>query len=235
LIEAGAESMDVLASRIQRIGYRTLRAKTTEEAHQALVDPRLCLGAVVIPPDLPALSLRGALRALRDASSRRDLPFLVTGPRPHFERRRELAQAGATFALFDPVDAHTLRFQVNRALAASAGPWRERRVARAPASWGVELRAERRKKEARAYTVSSRGAFLATPTPFLRNTVIKLMLPVEADLLMLRARVMMTNVPGNLMQKKLPVGMGVRFEEAEPEAEAILQLYAEQRLRKLSV
>ena len=74
LIDAGSESMHVLASRVRRLGYPVVRAKTTEEAKQLLCDPRYAVGAAVIPPDLPATNLRAALEALRQ------LPASSTSP-----------------------------------------------------------------------------------------------------------------------------------------------------------
>ena len=48
-------------------------------------------------------------------------------------------------------------------------------------------------------------------------------------------RVVFTNVPGNLMKRNLPVGMGVRFQGTSPETKAFLQIYAEECRRGLAV
>jgi hypothetical protein len=45
----------------------------------------------------------------------------------------------------------------------------------------------------------------------------------------------MTNVPGNLMRRNLPVGMGVSFTATPVEHEAALQMYAEDRFRQLEL
>lgn len=235
LIDAGASPMELLASRIRRLGYRAVRAKTTEEAHHLLVDPRFQIGAAVVPPDLPALDLRGALGALRTLAVGGTLPLLAHGPRPFSERRRELANAGVQYALWEPIDAHSLRFQLNRALAGEVPLRGMRRALRAPASWPVEPRIGKRAKPARVYTVSSRGSFLATSAPALRGTPVELTLPLPAGTVHATGRVVLTNVPGNLMKKNLPSGMAVMFENATGDAEALLQIYAEERLRELEV
>jgi hypothetical protein len=49
----------------------------------------------------------------------------------------------------------------------------------------------------------------------------------------LAAHVVMTNVPGNLQHKNLPVGMGVRFENPPVDAEARLHVFAQERLSDL--
>ena len=235
LIDAGSESMHVLASRIRRLDYLVVRAKTTEEARQLLCDPRYSVGAAVIPPDLPAANLRNALEALRKTSVAESLAFLASGSRPPSKRRRELAHAGVEFALWEPVDAHTLRFQINQAMAGHIPRSSRRRALRAPASWPVELRVGRRVKEARVYSISAKGAFLATPAPALRRTVVVAKIPLPMATVSTTGRVVFTNVPGNLMKRNLPVGMGVRFQGTSPETKAFLQIYAEERRRRLAV
>jgi len=235
LIDVGRESMHVLASRVRRLGYLVVRAKTTEEAKQLLCDPRYAVSAAVIPPDLPATNLRTALEALRQLSAVEHLAFLVSGSRPPSGRRSELKDAGAEFALWEPVDAHALRFQINKAMAGHIPQPSRRRALRAPASWPVDLRAGRRHKEARVYTISAKGAFLATPAPALRRTIVvpKMALPMAT--VRATGRVVFTNVPGNLMKRSLPVGMAVRFEGTPPETEALFQIYAEVRHCALEV
>jgi CheY-like chemotaxis protein len=229
LIDAGGESMHVLASRVRRLGYLVVRAKTTEEAKQLLCDPRYAVSAAVIPPDLPVANLRTALEALRRLPAVEHLAFLVSGRRPSSGRRRELKDAGAEFALWEPVDAHTLRFQINQAMAGHVPRASRRRALRAPASWPVDLRVGRRHKEARVYTISAKGAFLATPAPALPRTIVVAKMALPMATVRATGRVVFTNVPGNLMKRSLPVGMAVRFEGTPPETEALLQMYAEVR------
>lgn len=235
LVDAGEEPMQVLASRVRRLGYLVVRAKTTEEAKQILCDPRYAVSAAVIPSDLPTANLRTALEALRKLSASPHLGFLVTGGRPTSDRRRDLAHAGVELALWEPVDAHTLRFQINRALAGHIPRASRRRALRAPASWTLDLHMGRRHKEARVYAISAKGAFLATPAPALRRTVVAAEFPLPMGTVRASGSVVLTNVPGNLMKHSLPVGMAVRFENTSPETEALLQIYAEQRHRALEV
>ena len=235
LVDAGEEPMHVLASRVRRLGYLVVRAKTTEEAKQLLCDPRYAVSAVVIPSDLPAANLGTALEALRKLSAVEHLAFLVTGSRPPSDTRRDLAQAGVELALWEPVDAHALRFQINRAMAGYIPRASRRRALRAPASWSVDLHMGRRHKEARVYAISAKGAFLATPAPALRRTIVAAEFPLPMGTVRATGPVVFTNVPGNLMKHSLPVGMAVRFEGTSPETEALLQIYAEQRHRSLEI
>jgi hypothetical protein len=43
----------------------------------------------------------------------------------------------------------------------------------------------------------------------------------------------MTNVPGNVMKRNLPFGMGVHFDQVNEQSSVALLLYAEERSRAL--
>ena len=92
-----------------------------------------------------------------------------------------------------------------------------------------------RQERARVYSVSATGAFLATSHPAPRDAMldVRMRLPWgEADV---KGTVVMTNAPGDLMVRNLPVGMAVRFDQTAPETKAALVMYAEERLRTLGV
>lgn len=235
LVDAGAQPMALLAARLRRLDFRVYVAKTSEEAHYALVDPRRDVGALVIPPDLPVSDLAGALKALRRLAASEDLPILTAGQRPSPESRRGLRMAGVETALWEPTDAHTLRFQVNRALAGPIAVRRERGAPRVPVAWAVWVVRGRRSLPARLYSLSTSGAFIATERPALRGSALGLMLELPAGRARLAGRVVMTNVPGNLARRNLPTGMGVCFDAQEADTEAALHLAIEERARDLAL
>jgi CheY-like chemotaxis protein len=238
VVDAGGHPLEPVAQRLRLLGIAALRAKTAAEAHSALADPRAAIGAVLIPPDPPALDLPRALRALTKAPDGGVLPLLVCGPRPEPEARARLREAGAELALWEPLDDHTLRFQVNRALAQSAAVNVPRHALRVPAHWPVQVRMGARTRPAHVYSVSARGAFLATPGPALRRSLVHVTLPLAdeaGERLRLACEVVATNVPGNLRRRNLPLGMGVRFLGLGPGAERTLQHYADERARDLCV
>jgi hypothetical protein len=235
LIDAGRESMHVLASRVRRLGYPVVYAWTTEKAKQLLRDPSYAVRAVVIPPDLPVADLRSALQEFRHASAAEHLAFLVSGSRPPGGRRTELAKAGVEFALWEPVDAHTLRFQINRAMAGQIPEAARRCALRAPATWPADVRVGWRHEKARVYTISAAGAYLATPAPAPRRTRVSAKLDLPMATVRTTGRVVFANLPGDQMDRSLPVGMAVRFEGVPPETEALLRIYAEIRHSVLEV
>ena len=140
---------------------------------------------------------------------------------------------GVELALWEPFDDHVLRFQANRALAESGIVRGGRAQLRAPASWPVPVWAGRRRKSAHLYSLSAAGAYLSTWRPSLPDARVRVGIPLPSGPIRLHARVMMTNVPGNLIMDRLPVGMGVRFEETPPEIQATLVAWANDRLDAL--
>jgi hypothetical protein len=232
LLGASAPSLALLRERLVRLGYRAVPAKTPEQAHMLLRISRGAIGAVVLAPDLPVVDLRRTLRFLCDVASG-ELWFLAAGPKPDPADCARLRSAGVTFALFEPLHQNTLRFQINRALAGSSVVRGERRSLRAPTNWEIPVFLGSRSKPASVYTVSSAGAFLGTPAPSPRGARIDIELPVPGLPRRLAAHVVMTNVPGNLQHKNLPVGMGVRFENPPVDAEALLHVFAQERLSDL--
>ncbi len=193
---------------------------------------------MLIPPDLPTLDLPRALRSLSRGANGATLPLLVCGPAPDAAARARLREAGARLALWEPADDQTLRFQVNRALAGANAGDVPRAALRVPTDWPVEVRMGRRSRPARVYSLSARGAFLATPVPALRRSLVHLSLPLAAaggDPLRISCEVVSTNVPGNLRRRNLPLGMGVRFLGLRKETQRVLERYTEERAAELLV
>ncbi len=235
LIDAGASRMEELSQRLREFDYRALRTKTVEQGQAALSDSRFAVAAALIPPDLPTPDLGRALAALRDAAGQRELPLIVTGPRPDAHERSLLRHAGLEFALWEPFDDHTLQFQVNRAIAVASPPPSARHAERVPLNWPVRVRSGGREKPAKLYCVSAQGAYLATPRPSLPRALIHFSLPLPSGELRLSGKVVMTTVPGNLGRRNRPVGMGVRFTGQSPESERSLLAFTEERLQALRV
>ena len=238
VVDAGGHPLEPVAQRLRLLGIPALRAKTGGEARAALTDAHAAIGAVLIPPDPPTLDLPRALRALSKAPGGGLLPLLVCGPRPEPDVRARLREAGAELALWDPLDDHTLRFQVNRALSRGAAGSATRGALRVPTHWPVQVRMGARARPAHVYSVSTRGAFLATPGPALRRTLVHVTLPLAneaGERLRVACEVVGTNVPGNLRRRNLPLGMGVRFLGLGPGDESALQRYTEERASELTV
>jgi hypothetical protein len=222
-----------LSTRLRRLGYPVLPSKTPDHADRLLRTRGGNIAAAVIPVDLPTFDLGAALRFMRRLEPTGELSFVAAGRRPSQAGRRLLRDAGVELALWESVDDHTLRFQANRALAGSEIVRGNRTSLRAPADWPVAVWTGTRRKPARVYSLSARGAFLSTGRPSLPQAQLRIDLPVSSGTARLQARVVMTNVPGNLIRDNLPIGMGVRFEQTPREIEAALVAWANKRLAAL--
>ncbi|HVP31821.1 MAG TPA: PilZ domain-containing protein [Myxococcota bacterium] len=209
LLDGAGQRLAPLAERLRALGFQSVRAKTPEEALQLVESPRYDFSAALLPPDLPVADLRGALAALRDRAARR-LVFLAVGARPEAEGLARLRDAGVELSVWNPIDDGVLRFQLNRAVSSFSGE-SLRRELRAPTDWRVRFFSGGRPKDATLYSLSAGGAFLSTQRPSLRGAEVAVELPLPAESIAVRGRVLYTNVPGNLMRPSLPLGMAVEF------------------------
>jgi len=234
LLGSETPALRMLRVRLAALGYRGVPAKTPEQAQLVLQIARGAIRAAILPPDLPVVDLSRTLRFLTQVAGGQ-LWFLAAGPAPEREERVRLRDAGVSYAIFDPLHDHELRFQLNRAFARSSIVRGKRRTLRAPTRWNVPVVTPSGRREAGLYTVSAGGAFLATPTPALRGTSLRVALPLPGGAIELPARVVATNVPGNLSQKLLPTGMAVAFDHPPIDAEARLHLFAQERLNALAM
>lgn len=233
LLGANAPDMELLRTRLIRIGHRVIPAKTPEQAHTFLRVAGTRIGAVIVPSELPVMNLRAALDFLRRLSPA-PLTFLGAGREPGAEGRERLRSAGIQIPIFDPLDLHTLRFQLNRALATGRPQHRHRSTLRAPADWPVVVKSGVRQKEGRIYSISASGAYLSIAQPWMVKARVELRLAIPgADSVTASGRVVMTNVPGNVMKRNLPFGMGVHFDQVTEQSSVALLIYAEERSRAL--
>jgi DNA-binding response OmpR family regulator len=207
-------TMEAVTDRLRGLRCVAIRAKTADEALELAQGH--AVGAVILPSDLPGPDARALVGALRSCATGQGMTFLAAGPEPHLDQRDALRAAGVSIALWEPFDDALLRYQVNRALASIAGR-RPRGALRVPCSVPARARTGDREKPGRLYTLSEHGLFFETPRASMRGVEVVLELQLGGQVLPARGRVALSNVPGNLRNPKLPVGIGVRFTDL-PEA-----------------
>lgn len=231
VMDGGGAPRAALAHRLRRLGYRTLRAKSPEDAFRLVEEHRHLIGLALIPPDLAVIDLPAALAALASSAPGGQLAYIVAGATPHGDALDELRQSGVRLALWEPFDDGRLRFQVNRALTNDDAGGLPRRETRAPVDLPAQVHQSGRQKPARVYTLAAGGAYLETPRPAMRGARVEVEMSVGAGPVRAAGVVVYTNVPGNLHRDNLPVGMGVRFTDlTEPASAAIRRLVAETAL-----
>ena len=92
-----------------------------------------------------------------------------------------------------------------------------------------------RRKIVSIYSLSAGGAFLETPRPSMSGARVEVSLLTPDGELSFDANVLYTNVPGNLSQPMLPLGMAVRFEDVGRTAWDTLRAIVTSHARALAV
>lgn len=214
ILVLGAHSahMGALADQIRELDYESIRVKTPNEAIEIALERNLEYGVGLFEPQgLAFNNLREALESIRCRSNSMDMRFIATGAKPDEEERANLRAAGVEAALWLPVEGHALRFQLNASMSLRHEEFL-RSEARAPIDVGATVNAGGRFKQVSVYSLSAGGAFLETARPSMPGVDLEVTLQSPDGELSLDAHVLYTNVPGNLSQPTLPLGMGVRFE-----------------------
>ncbi len=174
--------------------------------------------------------------AIRDASAVRELAaaargdggmvLIASGPRPSDEALRVMRRGGISLALFEPFSDGELRFVLNRAL---YGEDTTRRETRVPTDLDATVHSATGEKRVTVYNLSAGGAYLETLRPTGEGGNLRVRLPLPGGEVELPARVVGTNVPGNLTRPNLPMGMGVQFQDADADATQAVATYVRER------
>ncbi len=216
-------------------GLRVVRAATPDAVARLARLPEYAFRVALISADFPVPALEAAVQPLRERLDEGDLVGVVYGERPAPEAGEDLERMGFTLTLWRPFDDHTLRFQLNRAFLRGRRMGAARTELRVPMDCRAKVTGGHRSKEAFVYSLSRRGAFLATPRPSATGAKVEVNLMLPDRQLTLPARVVHTNVPGNLQRACAPIGMGVRFLDPSPHVQVELDRIVENRHRTLIV
>jgi len=228
LLEGPEGTWDELAARIGGLGFHLLRCETIEAAERALEAAQAPVRAVLLPTDLADRRLKKALKGLMSIGGKR-LRIAAVGDEPDAEDRKYLRAAGVRYGLWEPIDATTLRFQLNR-LTALGEVDAIRGAERVPTRLQARATAGGRARDAALYSLSESGAFLATPRACMQGAEVEIEIRLPTGAITAPGTVMFSNVPGNLQRPNLPLGMGVRFGQLAPADASALRDYVESQL-----
>lgn len=225
-----------LARRLETLGYAVVGLETRRGERALLVDRGAAARAAILPSALADRTddgLEHLAQTVRELAPDRPLVALAFGEANDNAVRGRLRDAGIELALRDPLDPHVLRFQMNRALA--AGPLPERVARRAPLGHDVSVRRHLLSRSIPVYTLSSRGAFLLADRPLAPGRRLSLDLPVGRLQARARARVVMANPARARIDRALPPGMAVAFEDLDGPSAAVINRLVDERLAGLAV
>jgi Tfp pilus assembly protein PilZ len=234
LIEYALGDMDALAERIRALGMEPIQLAGSGQAEEVLAEPATRTSAILISTELPLKNLKRELRRLRKVAPTSGLVFVSAGKTPPKEERKRLRAAGVTLALWEPYEESTLRYQLNRAVNGDRDE-HKRAKPRAPTDLPALISVAERARQANIYSLSPGGAFLQTTRASMDGAKIEIELHLPEGPISARGEVTFANVPGNLQRPNLPLGIGVRFENLDPESQKKIASYIEQRLTELKV
>jgi hypothetical protein len=231
-----AAALRRLGHRLDAIGYPMADLELASGSCALLVDRGGARRGAILHAGLAALpgtALEATVEALRRLAPSRPLSLLAYGTMPEPSARRRLRQAGIDLALYEPLDAAVLHFQVNRALAPGETP--KRLAPRAPLEAEVAVCRWLGARPVRVYSMSSRGAFLLTDEPLRAGRRLVVELPAGRLRPRARARVVLANPADRPTHAELPPGMAVAFQDLDAASAAVLERLVLERLAALAV
>ncbi len=223
-----------LVSRVATLGFLPVCCPTFDSAVMAIEQAEDPVHCALIPSELAERGLKRELKGLRKAGAHKRLHLVAVGIEPDRAGHKLLRAAGIKYALWEPLDASLLRFQLNRLTHASPDD-EMRRSRRVPTLLPARATAGGRGRRATVYSLSASGAFLETPRACMTGAQVEVELQLPDSLVTLSATVAYANVPGNLQRPNLPLGMAIRFSEPSADDTKALTRYVASRLAQLAV
>jgi hypothetical protein len=234
LLEGSEGQLNELARRIRLQGAEPLIATTPQEAISVFPLGGHESVAVVVDVSLASRGLKKDLSKLANAADPMGLFYLAAGDPPPSSLRKRLRAAGVAYALWNPFDDATLRFQLNRAWNQNRDD-NKRRSQRIPTYLHAQVGGTQRVRDGVVYSLSVEGAFIETPRASMTGATVELAIRLPECFIQTSGKVVFANVPGNLKRPNLPLGMAVRFDPLDSTTSKQLKSYVKRRLEGLEV
>jgi hypothetical protein len=213
-----------LPLRVLRIGVDVFYVQGPEEAHLLARQEASRIRVLLFPPSIEFDQIRGVRDCLRSAASEVPRTLVVVGPTPDEPTRARLRKGGIELALWEPFDESALRQVLANAVAVQDHA-ELREVPRFPTTLLGRAFSGIHRRDVIVSTLSLRGAFLETPSPFLPETPITLELALPEGQLVTKARVVYSEAGRDSEPPAHPLGMGIAFAELDPAAEERLESF----------
>ncbi len=222
----GGRPIDNIGNKLLVLGFRPHRVRTRDEAFakadQLGSELRVALVDALAPPeDVRALAMRG-------------LAVVVAGERPSDATLKQLREAGAQVALWEPVDDAAVQFVLGQAGLSDRGA-EGRRHGRVPTDLKALVRAKAGNRTASVHEMSESGAYLATLRPLMKGAVVPIELRLPDTEVEVEAQVVWSNVIGNLRKDGHPTGMAVKFLDLPGDVRGQLLRYLGSQLERFQI
>ena len=235
LLYAFGPSQGELAQRIRQLGYETLVETEPRAAAARVAHPLEPVCAILLPASLALPQRASELDQLTRAAGTIGVRFVAVGERPAAAVQAKLRDKNVRLCLWSPFHERELRFVLNRALFDPTRGFYDveqadvRHDLRVPTSLGARVVVGEREKSAQVYSLAVGGCFLETLRPTLVGGALDVVLPLPLGEFRVTGRVVLTNVPGNLVRANLPRGMGIEFLRLEQAAREAIGHYVRER------
>ena len=159
---------------------------------------------------------------------------MVIGQRPDDDTREGLRNCGVQWALWEPYDESALRSVVSAAMSGGFGE-SSRREPRLPTTLLGRAFMGIHRKDVILYTLSSKGAFLETPSPYLQGSKITIEVALPDDSFVAKANVVYSKDAREAGAAAQPNGMGIEFSKLDPRCQVKLEKFLEEQKDRFAV
>jgi hypothetical protein len=226
ILDDEAGSLRDVTLRLLRLRVDTMHAGALDEAILMGKQARDTIEAVVVSPRSNAADVTQLMASLGKRWQGAPQAVVIGPPAPP-ALREQLVAAGVTRALWTPYDDSTLGYVV-RSILQHPGATR-RGAARVPTSILGSALLGNQRRDVVLYTLSSSGAYLETPRPFLAGDLLTLEFHMAGGTVRMRARVVHSKTLEDQTRPHLPVGMAVAFQNVKTDDTGRITAFVEAR------
>ena len=223
-----------LVLRLLRLGIAVFYSKDHDEAWLLAQEEAQRIHALLFSPGVGADGITNILDCLKTHAASVPRTLVAIGPRPDDDTRERLRSCGVQWALWEPYDESALRSVVSAAMSGGLGE-NSRREARLPTTLLGRAFLGIHRKDVIVYTISTGGAFLETPTPYLEGCKITIEVALPDDSFVAKANVVYSKDAREAGPAAQPNGMGVEFSKLDPRSEEKLRKFLEEQKDRYSV
>ena len=220
--------------RLLRLGIDVFYSKDHDEAWLLAQEEAQRIYALLFSPGVAADSIASIVDCLETHAASVPRTLVTIGQRPDDDTRERLRACGVQWALWEPYDESALRSVVSAAMSGGLGE-NSRREARLPTTLLGRAFMGIHRKDVIIYTLSAKGAFLETPSPYLTGSQITVEVALPGDSFVAKANVVYSKDAREAGPAAQPNGMGVEFSKIDPRSEEKLRKFLEEQKDRYSV
>ncbi len=223
-----------VAMRLLRLGIDVFYSKDHDEAWLLAQEEAQRIYALLFSPGVAADGITNILDCLETHAASVPRTLVTIGQRPDDDTRERLRACGVQWALWEPYDESALRSVVSAAMSSGVGE-NSRREPRLPTTLLGRAFMGIHRKDVIIYTLSAKGAFLETPSPYLTGSQITVEVALPGDSFVAKANVVYRKDAREAGPAAQPNGMGVEFSKVDPRSEEKLRKFLEEQTDRFAV